>query len=421
MRSGLREQYDVWVTGIGLVTPLGTGVPAFVDGLAAQRSGLRRLEGEVWAATGADVAGVAPEISALDLVPRTEARSVDRFVLMALAAADEALGDAKLTVGRDVAADRVAVVVSTGAGGLATYEEQAVGRASRGRAAVSPYLLPGMLPNMAAARIAMRHGVRGLSSSIATACAAGAMSVAEGLRLIREGTADVVVCGGTDTALAPSVATSFGNARALARAGTGDPAAASRPFDLDRSGFVLAEGAGILVLERAAHARARSAHAYGRVLGWGATSDAHHPTSPRPDGAGAADAMRRALADAGLAPRDIGYVNAHGTATKAGDLAEARAIRSVFGEDGPPVSSVKGAIGHLLGAAGAVEAAATVLALHHRSLPATANLDRPDPECALDHVRGAPRAAAPEAAVSNSFAFGGHNVSLVLGRAPEAV
>ncbi|WP_328303197.1 beta-ketoacyl-[acyl-carrier-protein] synthase family protein [Streptomyces sp. NBC_00435] len=420
MRSGLREQYDVWVTGIGLVTPLGLGVPAFTDGLAAGRSGLRRLEGERWAATGADVAGIAPDVSAEGLLPRSEARSVDRFVLMALAAADEALGDSRLTVGQDVAPERVAVVVSTGAGGLSTYEEQAVARAARGRAAVSPYLLPGMLPNMAAARIAIRHGIRGLSSSIATACAAGAMSVAEGLRLIREGTADVVVCGGTDTALAPSVATSFAGARALARAGTGDPAAASRPFDLDRGGFVLAEGAGILVLERAAHARARSARSYGRVLGWGATSDAHHPTSPRPDGSGAAAAVRLALTDAGLAPRDIGYVNAHGTGTKVGDLAEAHAIRSVFGDDGPPVSSVKGAIGHLLGAAGAVEAAATVLALHHGSLPATANLDRPDPQCALDHVRGAPRAATPEAAVSNSFAFGGHNVSLVFGRSEGA-
>ncbi|GAB2620141.1 beta-ketoacyl-ACP synthase II [Streptomyces capparidis] len=416
----MSRPHDVRVTGIGLVTPLGSGVPAFVDGLAAGRSGLRRLEGEEWAATGADVAGVAPDVPAPDLLPRTEARSVDRFVLMAMAAADEALRDGGLTVGRDVAAERTAVVVSTGAGGLGTYEEQAVARAARGRAAVSPFLLPGMLPNMAAARIAIRHGIRGVSSSVATACAAGAMAVAEGLRLIREGVADVVLCGGTDTALAPSVATSFGNARALARAGAGDPAAASRPFDRDRRGFVLAEGAGVLVLERAEHARARGAASYGRVLGWGATTDAHHPTAPRPDGAGAADAMRLALADAGLAPRDIGYVNAHGTGTRAGDVAEARAVRAVFGDGGPPVSSVKGAIGHLLGAAGAVEAAATVLALHHGSLPPTANLDDPDPECALDHVRGGPRAAAPEAAVSNSFAFGGHNVSLVFGRSATA-
>ncbi|MEU5365709.1 beta-ketoacyl-[acyl-carrier-protein] synthase family protein [Streptomyces sp. NPDC005925] len=412
----MNRPHEVWVTGMGLVTPLGLGVSAFADGLAGQRSGLRRLDGEEWAATGADVAGVAPDIPATDVLPRTEARSVDRFVLMALAAADEALRHSRLTIGRDVAAERTAVVVSTGAGGLGTYEEQAVGRAARGRVAVSPYLLPGMLPNMAAARIAIRHGVRGVSSSIATACASGAMSVAEGLRLIREGVADVVLCGGTDTALAPSVATSFGNARALGRAGEGDPAAASRPFDRDRGGFVLAEGAGILVLERAGHARARNATPHGQVLGWGATTDAHHPTAPLPDGSGAAAAMRLALADAGLSAGDVGYVNAHGTGTRTGDVAEARAIRAVFGDDGPPVSSVKGAIGHLLGAAGAVEAAATVLALRDGSLPATANLDHPDPECALDHIRGAPRAAAPETAVSNSFAFGGHNVSLVFGR-----
>ncbi|HET9382591.1 MAG TPA: beta-ketoacyl-[acyl-carrier-protein] synthase family protein [Streptomyces sp.] len=412
----MSRPHPVWVTGLGLVTPLGLGVPAFTEGLAAQRSGLRRLDGEEWAATGADVAGVAPAIAATDVLAPTEARSVDRFVLMALAAADEALRHSRLTIGEDVAAERTAVIVSTGAGGLGTYEEQAVGRATRGRAAVSPYLLPGMLPNMAAARIAIRHGVRGVSSSIATACASGAMAVAEGLRLIREGVADVVLCGGTDTALAPSVATSFGNARALAKAGAADPAAASRPFDKARKGFVLAEGAGILVLERADHARARGAAPHGQVLGWGATTDAHHPTAPLPDGRGAAAAMRLALADAGLTPGDTGYVNAHGTGTKTGDLAEARAVRAVFGDDGPPVSSVKGAIGHLLGAAGAVEAAATVLALRDGSLPATANLDDPDPECALDHVRGAPRTAAPEAALSNSFAFGGHNVSLVFSR-----
>ncbi|MYU25783.1 beta-ketoacyl-[acyl-carrier-protein] synthase family protein [Streptomyces sp. SID8352] len=408
---------EVWVTGMGLVTPLGVGVPAFRDGLAAGRSGLRRLEGEEWAATGADVAGVAPVIDPLDVLPRNEARSVDRFILMALLAAEEALEASKLTVGQNVDAERVAVIVSSGAGGLSTYEEQAVARSARGRIAVSPALLPGMLPNMPSARIAIRHGIRGLSSSIAIACAAGAMSVAEGLRLIREGSADVVVCGGTEASLAPSAVTAFGNARALARAGTGDPEAASRPFDRNRSGFVLAEGAGVLVLERAAHARARSATPCGRVLGWGATSDAHHPTAPRPDGAGAAAAMRLALADAGLAPGDIGYLNAHGTGTRTGDLAEARAVRSVFGDDGPAVSSIKGHIGHPLGAAGAVEAVATLLALREGRLPATANLDDPDPECALDHVRGAPREAAVRAAVSNSFAFGGHNVSLVLGAA----
>ena len=415
------SRVQVTVTGMGLVTPLGRGVPAFLAALAAGASGLRPLDQEQWGGTGAEVAGLAPEIDPSELLERAEAACTDRFVLMALAAAGEALADSGLRVGEDVAADRTAVVVSSGAGGLATYEAQAAALAARGRVGVSPYLLPGMLPNMAAARIAIRYGIHGPSWSTAVACAAGAMAVAEGLRLIREGVADVVVCGGADTALAPTSVTSFGNARALARGWADRPEAASRPFDRARNGFVLAEGAGILVLERAEHARARGASGYGTVLGWGAATDAYHLTSPHPQGAGAAASMRRALADAGLIPADIGYLNAHATSTKVGDLAEARAIRAVFGPDGAPVSSVKGNIGHLLGAAGAVEAAVCLLALHHGWLPATANLEDPDPACDLDHVSGEPRKVGGDrlatlAALSNSFAFGGHNVSLVFGR-----
>jgi 3-oxoacyl-[acyl-carrier-protein] synthase II len=224
-----RVSLEVWVTGIGLVTPFGLGVPAFTTGLAEQRSGLRRLDPQERPGIGDVVAGVVPDIDPLEVLSRAEARCVDQFVLMALTAADEALRDSGVAVGEDVAAERVAAVISSGAGGLATYEEQAVAKAARGRSAVSPYLLPGMLPNMAAARIAIRYGIRGVSSAIATACASGAMAVAEGLRLIREGAADVVVCGGADTSLAPSVATSFRNARALARGDADDdPVTVSR-------------------------------------------------------------------------------------------------------------------------------------------------------------------------------------------------
>ncbi|MGW5053891.1 beta-ketoacyl-[acyl-carrier-protein] synthase family protein [Actinokineospora sp. NPDC004072] len=405
------------ITGIGLVTPVGRKPAEVFDALCAGRSGLvappqgHPLHGLL------DAAGIAPDVAAAEVLPAKEARAVDRFVLLALAAADDALADARITAGVDVDPERVAVVVSTGGAGLESYEHYAAARQAGGRQKVSPYLLPGMLANMAAARIAIKHGFRGYSSCIATACAAGAQSIAEALRLIRAGEADVVVCGGADTALHPTVAAAFANAWALARGG-GDPAAASRPFDRGRTGFVLGEGAGVLVVERAEHAAARGAPAYAGLLGWGVTTDAHHPTTPRPDGSGAAAVMARALADAELQPSDVAYVNAHGTGTKLGDIAEAKAIRAVFGDDGPPVSSIKALTGHMLGGSGAVEAAATALAVAAGALPPTHNLDDPDPECALDHVRGAARRGPVPAALSNTFAFGGHNVSLLIGPPP---
>ncbi|MFF8595306.1 beta-ketoacyl-[acyl-carrier-protein] synthase family protein [Streptomyces sp. NPDC015220] len=404
------------VTGLGTFTPLGRGAADTFDALCHGKSGLRTppaghlLDGTV------NVAGIAPDITASEVLPPSEGRLVDRYALMALAAADDALADAGLVVGRDVDPHRIAVIVSSGAGGLTTYEEQTRARAERGPTAVSPYLLPGMLPNMAAARIAIKYGIRGWSSAIATACAAGAHAVAEAARLIRYGEADVVVCGGAEAPLNPTSALAFSHARALA-SGWEDPEAASRPFDRRRNGFVLAEGAGVLVLERAEHADARGAAGYADVLGWGATTDAYRPTAPRPDGEGAAQSMRGALATAGLEPADIGYVNAHGTATKLGDVAETKAVRAVFGDDGPAVSSTKSMTGHLLGGSGAVEAAICALALSRGLLPPTHNLDEIDPACDLDHVRGGARPQRVEAVLSNSFAFGGHNVSLLLGSA----
>ncbi|MEU3498148.1 beta-ketoacyl-[acyl-carrier-protein] synthase family protein [Kitasatospora cineracea] len=402
------------VTGIGLISSLGRGATRTFEALCAGHSGLRRPGEQHPVAGSVDVAGIAPGLEAAALLPPSEGRFVDRYALLALAAADDALADAGLVVGRDADPWRTGVVVSSGGGGLETYEEQARGRHARGRTAVSPYLLPGMLPNMAAARIAIKHGIRGHSAAIATACAAGAQSVAEALRLIRGGEADVVVCGGSDAPLHPTIAEAFGNARALAH-GFADPREASRPFDTRRNGFVLAEGAGVLVVERAEHAAARGAAAYAELLGWGATTDAYRPTTPRPDGEGAVECMRRALADAGLSPADVGYVNAHGTGTKLGDVAEAKAIREVFGPHSPAVGATKSMTGHLLGGAGAVEAAITALALATEALPATRNLDTVDPACELDHIRGKARLTRVSAAVSNSFAFGGHNLALVLG------
>lgn len=406
---------DVVVTGMGMVTPVGTSAAEVVAAMCEGRSGLGRppagslLEGSL------DVAAFGPPIDPESVLSGPETRVVDRYIVMALRAAADALADAGIEVGRDVDPYRIGVILS-GTGGLATLEAQVVTRTQRGRLGVSPYLLPGMLPNMGAARVAIRHGIRGYSSSIATACAAGAQSIGEGLRLLRAGEADVVVAGCSEAPLFPTLADTFNNARALARGWADDPAGASRPFDRRRNGLVLGEGAGVLVLERAEHADARGAAGYAGVLGWGATNDAHHPTTPHPEGEGAAACMRLALADAGLEPADVGYVNAHGTSTKVGDRAEALAIRRVFGADSPPVSGTKAVTGHMLGASGVVESAVAVLALRRGLLPPTHNLDDPDPACDLDHVRKSPRPAPRIGHVmSNSFGFGGHNVSLVYG------
>lgn len=404
------------VTGIGLVTSVGCDVKDFFAAVCAGRSGLRAPPAGHPVAGTLESAGLAPDIDATSVLPPTETRCVDRFIVLALAAAQDALDDAGIKAGQDVDPYRLAAIIATGGGGLETFEQYSQARMQRGRPAVSAYLLPGMLANMATARVAIKHGIRGYSSAVVTACAAGAQAIAEGLRLIRDGEADVVVCGGTESPLHPTIAAAFTNARALAR-GWADPAEASRPFDRRRNGFVLAEGAAILVLERAAYAQARGGAAYADVVGWSATTDAHHPTMPRPDGVGAAECMRRALANAGLDPADIDYINAHGTSTKLGDSAEARAIRAIFGTGGPAVSSIKGVTGHLLGASGAVEAAATALTLSRSVMPPTHNLSDPDPACDLDHVRGHARVGQVRAALSNSFAFGGHNVSLVFGPA----
>ncbi len=404
------------ITGIGLVTPVGTSVDEVFGAVCAGRSGLRRPPEGHPVAGVLDVAGIAPDIDPDGLVPRPEWRTADRYVLMSLRAAADALSDSGLKIGQDVDPDRVACVISA-TGGLATLSQQVLRNAEKSHLAVSPYLLPGALPNMAAARVAIAHGIRGYSASIATACASGAQAVAEALRLLRAGEADAVVCGCAEALLFDTFAATFTTARALAR-GWSEPEAASRPFDRRRNGFVLSEGAAVFVIERAESADARGVAGYADVLGWGATTDAHHPTTPRPDGEGAAQSMRRALADAGIGPADIGYVNAHGTSTKLGDAAEAAGLRQVFtGAGGPPVSSIKGVTGHMLGASGAVEVAVSAAALGRGLLPPTYNLDDPDPACELDHIVDKPRTERVDHVLTNSFGFGGHNVSLVLGRA----
>ncbi|MEU4531338.1 beta-ketoacyl-[acyl-carrier-protein] synthase family protein [Micromonospora ureilytica] len=404
------------ITGIGLFTPVGRAVDTVWDAVCAGKSGIRQVPADHRLAPAIEYAGFAPGIDASEVLPPAEGRLVDRFVLMALAAAADAMADAGLTVGTDVDPDRVAVVVSSGAGGLDIFEEQSHAYAARGRTAVSPYMLPGFLGNMAAARIAIQYGAHGFSSAMSTACSAGAHAIVEAFRLIAHGDADMVICGASEAPLNPTGSLSFRHGGALATRWS-DPTAASRPFDVRRNGFVLAEGAGILVVERASDVDARGAAGYADLLGWGVTTDAYRPTTPLPDGACAAKAMAAALRRADLPPGEVDYVNAHGTSTKLGDVAEVKALRTVFGAVSPAVSSTKSVTGHLLGGSGAVEAAITALAVSRGVLPPTYNLDEVDPECEADHVREQPRTGRVRNAISNSFAFGGHNVSLLMGEA----
>lgn len=402
------------ITGMGLFTPVGRGVEATFDALCTGRSGLVQPPADHPIAGSLEVAGVLPAIDPRSVASGPDTKILDRIVLLALLTAAEAFADAGIEVGRDVAPERAAVIVG-GVGGMATLEAQVLIRAARGRAGVNPYLLTGILPNMPSARIAIRHGIRGYSSSVGTACASGVQAIADAVRLIQAGEADVVLCGASEAPLFPTFADTFGNARALAR-GWADPTAASRPFDTRRNGFVLAEGAALLVLESADHAAARGATGYAEIAGYGVTTDAYHPTAPRPDGTGAAESIRRALAGGGVPAAEVGYVNAHGTGTKLGDIAEITALTEVFGPNGVPVSSTKALTGHLLGASGVLEAAATALALGRGLLPPTWNLDDPDPACAADHIRKDPRATETGYALTNSFGFGGQNVSLLLAR-----
>ncbi|MEO6701056.1 MAG: beta-ketoacyl-[acyl-carrier-protein] synthase family protein [Jatrophihabitantaceae bacterium] len=403
------------ITGIGMLTPVGRGIEQVFEAVCTGRSGLSRPPADHPVAGSIELAGfIDDEVSASMVGSGPELKTLDRTIVLAMLAAREALADAGIVVGRDVEASRIGIIIG-GVGGMASLERQVLDRAERGRVAVSPYLLTGILPNMPSARIAIEHGIRGYSSAVGTACASGAQSIADAVRLIEAGELDVVLCGASEAPLFPTFAETFGNARALAR-DWDSPADASRPFDRRRNGFVLSEGSALLVLERAEHAIGRGASGYADVLGYGATTDAHHPTSPRPDGSGAAECMRAALRRAGVSAGEVGYLNAHGTSTKLGDVAETIAIGLAFGEHSPPVSSTKALTGHMLGTSGVVEAAVSALAVATGQLPPTFNLDDPDPQCALDHICKQLRASQAQFALSNSFGFGGQNVSLLLGR-----
>ena len=413
--AGGPDRRRVVVTGVGAVTPVGASAADSFAATVAAEVGSGPIT--AWDPTGHPVRFAAEAIG-FDpgpLLPPREARRVDRASQLGIVAAEEALQQAGLVDGpaAGVDPDRVAVSIGSGVGGILTLEDQIQVRVERGPQRVSPLLIPMMMANATAGLVAMRHGFRGPAASIATACASGASSIAAGVELIRSGRADVVVAGGTEAAITPTALAAFARMAALSTRND-DPAKASRPFDRDRDGFVMGEGAGILVLESEAHAADRGAPTLGVLAGHGASCDAHHITSPSPDGAGAIACMREALADAGIGPADVTHVNAHGTSTPLNDATEARALAVVFGPDGPPVTATKGSTGHLIGAAGAVEAVLGLLAAATGTVPPIANLMAPDEGVGIDLVRGGPRSVVPGPVLSNSFGFGGHNVSLVL-------
>lgn len=404
-----RSQDAVVVTGLGATTPIGGDVPTTWDALHAGRSGVRRLTQE-WAETLPVRIAAPAAVEPTEVLERVEARTLDRSQQFALIAAREAWADAGAP---DVEPERLAVVLASGIGGVLTLLGSYDILKERGPRRISPHTVPMLMPNGPAATVGLELGARAGVHTPVSACASGAEGIALALDLLRAGRADVVVCGGTEAAIHPLPLAGFAAMRALS--GREDaPEAASRPYDKGRDGFVLGEGAGVLVLEKAGHARARGARVYAEVAGAGITSDAYHVAAPDPVGAGAARAMARALEDGGLSPADLVHLNAHATSTPAGDVAESIAIRTALGDatDAVAVSATKSQTGHLLGAAGAVEAIFTVLALRDRVAPATRNLDDLDDEVTLDVVRMDGRPLGEGAALSNAFGFGGHNVAL---------
>lgn len=386
----------VAVTGLGVVAPCGVGAEDFWQGLLrTPEHGDRRVAD--W------------DPSPWFDNPKA-ARRADRFTQFALAAAAEAIDSAG---DLDIDPARVGVMVGTGIGGIGTNEEQIVNRHEKGDRRVSPFLIPMMMPNAAGASVSMKFGFQGPCESIVTACAAGTHSIGAAVHAIRAGRSDVVIAGGSEAPFTPTSVAGFSNMTALSSTGE------SRPFDQRRNGFVMSEGAAILVLEDLERAKARGAEILGLVLGSASTADAHHITAPAPGGSGAVLCMETALADAGIAASDIAHINAHGTSTPLNDAAEAKAMAKVFGSPGPIVTSTKGVTGHALGAAGALEAAAVLLSMRHRLVPPTFGLEELDPELPeLDLVRDEPREWEPGASISNSFGFGGHNGSVVIAPPP---
>ena len=413
MENGRRR---VVVTGIGAVTPLGNDAETTWDNLLAGESGAAPITQFDASDYPVCFACELKDFDPTQWMERRTARRMDRFAQMILAAARQAETDSGLDVKAE--ADRIGASVATGIGGLKAFQDCYDVLLARGPDRVNPFSIPAIIPNMGAAWVSMELGTRGPLSSQCTACAASNMAIGEGADAIRLGRADVMFCGGTEAPVTRVGIAGFSSMRALSRRND-DPKRASRPFDSDRDGFVMGEAGAVVVLEELEHAKARGAKIYTELLGYGVSSDAKHITEPDPTGANPARAMRMAFADASIEPADVGYINAHGTSTPLGDASETRVIRLALGDEvaaNVPISSTKGATGHCLGAAGAVEAIFTLLAVNRGQLPPTINYETPDPECDLDYIPNDARPADIRVAVSNSFGFGGHNACVVFGR-----
>ncbi|HLB81703.1 MAG TPA: beta-ketoacyl-ACP synthase II [Gemmatimonadales bacterium] len=409
----------VAITGLGLVTPLGTDVQNTWEGLLAGRSGAGPITRFDPVQSPVKFACEVKGFDPAQFLEKKEIRRYDLFAQFAIGAAEQAVADACLaTSWETVNLKRVGVLVGTGTGGLQTFEENCRALFEKGPSRVSPFFVPMYMPNVAAALISMRYGAKGPNYCTVSACASSAHSVGDAFELIRDDLADIMIAGGAEAAITPLAVASFANMKALSERND-DPATASRPFDKDRDGFVMGDGAAALVLEEWEHARRRGAKIYAEVVGYGMTADAYHITAPAPDGSGAQEAMRLAMKHGAIRMQEVGYVNAHGTSTPHGDAAETAAVKAVFGEQARKLvfGSTKSMTGHLLGAAGALEAAVCALVVQRGTIPPTINQFTPDPACDLDSAPNKVVKRPVEVALSNSFGFGGHNVTLAIRRA----
>ena len=414
--GSLNGRRRVVITGLGAVTPLGNDTETSWKNLVAGRSGaadITQFDSSNFAVHFAcEVKGFDPT----EFIDRKQARRMDRFAHLVVAAARQAEVDAGLSI--EAEPDRIGAAIATGIGGLKAFQDCHSELLKRGPDRVNPFSIPEIIPNMGAAWVSMQLGTKGPLSSQCTACAASNMAIGDGLDAIRLGRADVMLCGGTEAPITEVGIAGFSAMRALSRRND-DPEKASRPFDAGRDGFVMGEAGAVVVLEELEHAKARGAKIYAELLGYGVSSDAQHITEPDPSGVNPARSMTMAFGDAGIAPDEIDYINAHGTSTPLGDASETRVIKLALGEENArktPVSSTKGATGHCLGAAGAVEAMFSILAIERGALPPTINYDEPDPKCDLDYIPNEAREADVRTAVSNSFGFGGHNATIVVRR-----
>ena len=403
----------VVVTCMDAITPIGNSLEEYWAGLVAGRSGTARITHFDPSQHASQIAAEVKGFDPGDFLDKKEVKRMDRFSQFAVVAGQRALRHSGLTI-TDLNAEQIGTCIGSGIGGLKVLEDQQEIYLNRGPSRCSPFMIPMMIANMAAGLTAIHTGAKGPSTCAVTACAAGSNAIGDAFRLIQNGYAQAMICGGTEAAVTPLSVAGFSSARALSTRND-DPATASRPFDKTRDGFVIGEGCGILILEELQHALSRGATIYGEIVGYGMTCDAYHMTAPVPGGAGAARCIQLALKDAGISPSDISYINAHGTSTGANDPTETQAIKTALGDVayGVAVSSTKSMTGHLLGGSGGIEAVATCLAIANDIAPPTINLHEPDPDCDLDYIPNQSRPMPIEVAISNSFGFGGHNVTLV--------